>query len=85
MKTTAKVQHWQAEGDNVWDDDRNERVAKTCGNTDREAHERAVLFAAAPRLYAALEAWTEFAVNRDVPFELISETRLAIAQARGQP
>jgi hypothetical protein len=39
------------------------------------------LIAAAPDLLTALEAWTEWAVNRDVPFALISKTRAAIAKA----
>ena len=29
----------------------------------------------------ALKAWTEYAVNKDIPFELIAQTRLAIAKA----
>lgn len=39
------------------------------------------LLAAAPDLLAALQAWTEYAVNRDVPFALIAQTRAAIANA----
>lgn len=35
-------------------------------------------------LLAALEDWAEWATNRDIPFELISKTRLAIAAARGR-
>lgn len=32
-------------------------------------------------LLSALTNWTEWAVNRDIPFELISKTRAAIAKA----
>jgi hypothetical protein len=46
---------------------------------EQEANMR--LIAAAPDLLAALEAWTEWAVNRDIPFPLIAQTRAAIAKA----
>lgn len=37
--------------------------------------------AAVKDLLAALTDWTEWAINRDIPFELISKTRAAIAKA----
>lgn len=69
------------------------RGRSTLGGTIATVHQRgaggfnvkktAQVFAAAPELLAALEGWAEWAANRDVPFELISKTRLAIAAARG--
>ncbi len=52
------------------------------GGDDTEADAR--LIAAAPDLLATLSAWTDWAVNRDVPFLLIQATRAAIFKANGR-
>jgi hypothetical protein len=53
-------------------------------NVDDECMANARLIAAAPELLDVLKAWTEYAINKDVPFELISQTRAAIATAEGR-
>jgi hypothetical protein len=57
-------------------DGRNVAVAYHARDTD--------LIAAAPDMLEALQAWTEFSANKNIPFGLISQTRLAIAKAEGR-
>jgi len=40
-------------------------------------------FSASPDLAAVVADWLEFAVNKDIPFELVSRSRLALAKSRG--
>lgn len=59
-------------------------VCEVPGRTKDERNANAQLIAAAPELLEALQEWTEYAVNKDIPFKLITKTRTIIAKAEGR-
>ena len=53
-------------------------------NVDDECMSNARLIAAAPELLEACKSISEWAINKDIPFDVISKIRHAIAKAEGR-